>query len=183
MKIEEAMVGRRSIRRYRPDPVPDAVVQELLDLVRHAPSSLNGQPWEFVVVQDQTLLAELGAVKDRYCPPTKRDFKATMFDSAPLAVVVCVRRESSHERGVENGVLATAYLMLAAHSRGLGSVYLSAYYAGEPGLSQEIRSLLGIPDDVDPITIIPLGYPDERPPSKPLKSLTIFRNTYGKESV
>jgi nitroreductase/threonine dehydratase len=183
LKLENAILGRRSVRRYKPDPVAEEVVREILELARHAPSSMNGQPWEFVVVEDRAVLVELGAIKDRYCPPAKREFKATMFASAPLALVVCVDRSSSHDRVVENGVLASAYLMLAAHARGLGSVYLSAQRADEPRLAQAIRELLGIPDHVDPVTLVPLGYPDEAPQPKSMKSLKVFRGAYGEESV
>jgi nitroreductase len=61
--------------------------------------------------------------------------------------------------------------MLGACSRGLGSVYLSAYRIGEPRVSQEVRQVLNIPQNIDPITIIPLGYPDEIPEPKTVSSL------------
>ena len=83
-----------------------------------------------------------------------------------MIIVVCVDKEKSYEREIENGVLATANLMLGAYSKGLGSVYLSAHRTGQPGISQEVKQVLNIPQNVDPITIIPLGYPDEIPEPK-----------------
>jgi nitroreductase len=72
---------------------------------------------------------------------------------------------------VENAVLAAAIIMLGASSMGLGSVYMSAYRANEPVISEEIRKILKIPPHMDPITIIPLGYPDEIPGPKDIKPL------------
>jgi len=72
---------------------------------------------------------------------------------------------------------------LGAYSRGLGSVYLSAYRNGEPGISDEIRQALGIPQHINPITIVPLGYPDEIPESKmvrPLKDIISYE-TFSRE--
>jgi nitroreductase len=180
MDLKETILGRRSIRRFRSEPIPEALVREILELARHAPSSMNGQPWEFIIVDDHATLTELGAIKDYYCPPAKREFKAEMFTSAPLAIVVCVDTQKSYERDIENGVLATANLMLAAHSLGLGSVYLSAQTAREPRLAQSIRELLRIPEGIAPITIIPLGYPDETPPHKDLQPIRVINGAYNK---
>lgn len=180
MNIDTALTARRSIRRFQPSPVPEAVVRELLDLARHAPSSMNGQPWEFLVVDDRATLDALAAIKDSFCPPAKRAFKAEMLLTAPLAIIVCVDLEKSNDRHLENGLMATAYLMLAAHSRGLGTVYLSAQTPAEPRLLQEIRELLSIPEGILPVTIIPLGYPDEWPSSKVLQPLKIIRGAYEK---
>lgn len=171
MELDEAIRGRRSIRRYQAKDIPDGVIRELLDLARFAPSSMNGQPWTFIVVRDDTTKHRLADIKDRYCPPIKQAFKAYMLRQAPAVIVVCVDRQRSFEREIENGVLATANIMLAAHGRGLGSVYMSAYKADEPRISDEIREVLGIPEHVDPITLLPLGYPDEIPEPKDLVSL------------
>jgi nitroreductase len=88
-----------------------------------------------------------------------------------VIIVVCVDKKKSHNREIENGILATANIMLGAQSRGLGSVFLSAYRAQEPRTSEEIKRLLAIPESIDPITIIPLGYPDEIPEAKDLRPL------------
>jgi nitroreductase len=73
--------------------------------------------------------------------------------------------------------------MLGAYRRGLGSVYMSAYRRDDPSISEEIRQILGIPQNVDPITIVPLGYPDETPKPKTVRLLdeVVFYETFGKE--
>jgi nitroreductase len=171
MKLDETVKGRRSIRKYQERDIPDPVIKELLDLARYAPSSMNGQPWYFIVVRDEGTKHRLADIKDTYCPVEKQMFKADMLRNAPVVLVICVDHQRSYDRGIENGVLATANILLAAYSRGLGSVYMSAYKSDEPEVSDEIRQTLGIPQEVDPITIVPLGYPDETPGPKTLGSL------------
>lgn len=181
MLFDEVITGRRSARRFRSDDVSDELVDGLLRLAVNAPSSMNGQPWEFVVVRDRSKLAELAAIKDRYCPPSKKNFPATMFETAPLAIVICVDESSSNERGLENAIFATSYLMLAAYERGLSTVYLSAQYRKDPGLCQDIRQLFRIPDHISPVSILPLGYPDETPPEKIVRPPRVIREEYNVE--
>ena len=171
MDFDEVVKTRRSIRKFRREGIPESTVVELIDLARHAPSSMNGQPWHFVVVRSEGSKARLAEIKNRYCPPAKRSYPADFLRHAPLIVVVCVDQNRSNGREVENGVLATAILLLAAHRRGLGAVYLSAYAAEEPGLSDEIRRLLDIPAGITPVTMIPLGQPDEAPAATELGPL------------
>ena len=172
--VDRIIRSRRSIRRYQPDDVPDALVRELLDLARHAPSSMDGQPWRFVLVRHAHTKRELARIKNAYCPPDKKAFAADFLGTAPVIVVVCVDSGRSYDREIENGVLATAFLLLAAWSRGLGSVYLSAYRDDEPRLAAEIRHLLQLPEGCRPVTIVPLGLPAETPPPKALRTLDVM---------
>ena len=171
MELDEAIRGRRSIRKFGTRGIDDAVVEELIDLARHAPSSLNGQPWVFTVVRESGTKRRLAEIKNLYCPVEKRAYSADFLEQAPAIVVVAVDRRASHDRDVENGVLAAAHIMLAAHARGLGSVYMSAYRQDEPAVAAAIRSALDMPDHVAPISILPLGYPAETPEPKPLRPL------------
>jgi len=183
MELDKTIKGRRSIRRYRDADIPDSVIEELLDLARYAPSSMNGQPWYFIIVRNERTKKQLVQIKNKHCPAEKRMYKADFLQNAPVVVVVCVDRERSFNRGVENAVLAAANIMLGAYRRGLGSVYMSAYRGDDPSISEEIRQILGIPQDVDPITIIPLGYPDETPKPKTVRLLdeVVFYETFGKK--
>lgn len=171
MDFEAIVRGRRSIRKFRSDSLPESDVAELVDLARHAPTSMNGQPWHFVLVRSEAKKARLAEIKNRYCPPEKKNYSADFLRHAAWIVVVCVDRARSHERAVENAVLATSILLLGAHQRGWGSVFMTAYSPGERGLADEIRGLLGIPDGIDPVTLLPLGLPNETPADKSLVPL------------
>jgi len=172
MDIRQIIKKRRSIRRYKKRGIPDRLLEELLDLARCAPSSMNGQPWHFFVIRDQRTKKELVRIKNKYCPPEKRKYEADFLLWAPVVVVVCVERKRGYDRGVETAVLATGTLMLAAADKGLGSVYMSAYKTGEPGVSKEIRQIVGIPKKFDPVTLVPLGYAQKPPKTKRLRALS-----------
>lgn len=182
MELETALRSRRSIRKYLSAHVPDDLIKDLLDLSRHAPSSMNGQPCSFIVVRDQVIRNRLADIKDGYCPPEKKHYPAGMLRSAPVVIIVCVDRLTAHERVIENAVLAAAQFMLAAHDKGLGTVFMTAYRDNEPEVTEEIRKLLTIPTSIDPVIILPLGYPDELPVEKPLKPLEtlIFYEQFGR---
>jgi nitroreductase len=171
MEINKTIEGRRSIRKYQDRDIPDSVIEELLELATYAPSSMNGQPWHFIVIRAEKTKKRLVEIKNKYCPVEKQVYKADFLQKASVIIVVCVDQQNSYDREVENGVLATANLILGAYSRGLGSVYLSAYRNGEPGISDDIRQALGIPQHINPITIVPLGYPDEIPEPKMIRPL------------
>jgi nitroreductase len=182
MDVDQTIRGRRSIRRYQDRGIEDPVIEEILDLARHAPSSMNGQPWHFVVVRDEEAKRRLAAIKNRHCPLEKQAYRADFIEQAPLIVVVCVDKRESYDREIENGLLAASHILLAAQEKGLGSVYMSAHKAGEPAVAEDIRQALGIPGHVAPISLVPLGYPDERPEPKAMKPLKemISRDVFGR---
>lgn len=171
MGIGETIRNRRSIRRYRRQDIPDSEIEELLDLARHAPSSMNGQPWHFIVVRDEGAKRKLVEIKNKYCPFEKQAYRADFLQHAPVIVIICVDRRTSYDREIENGLLAAATVLLGAQGKGLGSVYMSAQKADEPAVAEEIRRTFRIPSHVAPICFLPLGYPDERPEPKDMKPL------------
>lgn len=171
MELDKGIKGRRAVRKYKEKDIPDSVIEELLDLARYAPSSMNGQPWHFIVVKNDETKKQLVEIKNKYCPPEKSAYKADFLHCAPVIVVVCVDKQKSYGREAENGILAAANIILGAHSMGLGSVYMTAYSTYEPMISKEIKQILGIPENFNPIAIIPLGYPDEIPQPKELQPL------------
>jgi nitroreductase len=171
MRIDDTIKGRRSIRKYTNRQAENSVIEELLDLARHAPSSMNGQPWNFIVVRKNETKRKLVEIKNKYCPVEKQEYRADFLLNASAIIVVCVDTTQSYGREIENGILAAANILLAAHDRGLGCVYMSAYKKDEPAVSASIRQVLGIPEGMEPISILPLGYPDETPEPKNIKSL------------
>jgi nitroreductase len=185
MDMDKTIRGRRSVRKYRKEDVAGPLIDEILDLARHAPSSMNGQPWHFIVIRDEATKRRLVEIKNRHCPIEKQAYRADFLLHAPVIIVVCVDQGDSYDRGIENGLLAAANILLAAHARGLGSVYMSAQKADEPAVAEEIRRALGIPGHMDPISLLPLGRPDEQPgpkDMKPLKDIVSYE-AFGKKQV
>ena len=153
MEPLEAILTRRSVRTYTPQVVPDALVHELLAAAMQAPSAGNQQPWQFVIVTEREQLNALASVL-RYGQSLK---------TAPLGVVVCgdlaLERYSGH--WVQDCSAATQNLLLAAHTLGLGAVWLGVYPVEEKVAN--VKQLLGLPERVVPLSIVSLGYPVSRP--------------------
>jgi len=156
VELFEAIKGRRSIRRFQEKDVPYELVMKLIDAARWAPSAGNVQPWEFIIVRDQGLKTALA-----------RAALGQMFIAqAPVVVVVCadeIRSGSVYgPRGatlycIQDTAAATQNLLLAAHALGLGACWVGAFNEGE------VRRVLGIPQGVRPVAIVPIGYPAESP--------------------
>lgn len=162
---------RRSIRRFSPEPVTDAQVERLVDALRHAPSSMDGQPWEVIVLRDAEAKGRLADFKERWCPPEKASYRPGWLRDAPAVLVVCVREAESHDRWVENGAIAATHLLLAATAQGLGATFLTAFHPDEPREQAEARALLGLPPSLLPVCIVPVGHPAEEPAPRRLRSV------------
>ncbi len=146
---------RRSIRKYKVGHVVDfAAINFLLDAAMCAPTARNRQPWHFVVITRRALLEELAQAH----PYGK------MLSDAELAVLVCgdTGLDEIESYLVQACSAATQNLLLAAHSIGLGAVWLGVHPRKER--TDEIRRLLGIPLDIIPVSLISIGYPDEEKP-------------------
>jgi nitroreductase len=150
----DAILSRRSIRRYTPQPVPAGVMEELLRAAMSAPSAGNEQPWHFVVIQDRRMLDEF----PRFHP------YAEMLKEASVAILVCgdLRLETYRDHWVQDCSAATQNLLLAAHAKGLGAVWVGIHPTEDR--VGRTRKLLGLPSHVVPLCLVPLGYPAERIP-------------------
>jgi len=169
MDALEAILSRRSIRRYTNQPVPDAIVDELLAAAMSAPSAGNEQPWHFVVIKDRKILDAI----PKYHPYSQ------MLTAAPMAILVCGDPSLEKHEGfwVQDCSAATENLLLAAHAKGLGGVWLGVYPRKER--VDGIRSLLKIPEHIIPFALVSLGYPEERkPPSNRYDATRVHRNTW-----
>ena len=140
--------SRRSIRKFTSEPVTDDDVQRLLEAAMAAPSASNSRPWEFVVVRNLKLRAALAQVHPY----------SGMAADAPVVFVVC-GNEADSAHWVVDCAAATENLLLEAVSLGLGGVWVGIY----PTASHEakVRELLGIPDGVRPLNLVPIGHPAE----------------------
>lgn len=147
MDVLEAIRTRRSIRIYKPDPVPEEVLQKILEAGRWAPSASNAQPWKFIVFSDPEVRQMVG-----------RLFLYGWFlAEAPLGIAIVVDPRGS-SCPVQDGTLAVYAMMMAAHSLGLGTCWIN------PSANEDrVKEVLGIPRDKKIICAISLGYPAEAP--------------------
>lgn len=151
MELSDAIHSRRSVRAFREDPVPEAVLRDLVELANWAPSAGNLQSRDFVVVRDGPTRAALARAA------LDQDFIA----QAPAVVVVCgnARRVAHYGRRgrdlymIQDAAAATQNLLLAAHARGLGGVWVGAFD------EVEVRRILHLPEAVRPLALVPLGAP------------------------
>jgi nitroreductase len=149
----DAILTRRSIRTYTDQAVSDESITELLRAAMAAPSAGNQQPWQFVVIRERRTLDRLALVHPY----------AAMAPKAQLAIAVCgdVRLEKHKGYWVQDCAAATENLLIAAHAAGLGAVWLGVYPLEERVSS--IQALLGLPDEIIPLAVVPVGYPAEHP--------------------
>jgi nitroreductase len=158
VELMESIKGRRSIRKYKPDPVPDDTLRKVLEGVRWAPSWANTQCWEVVVVKDPKVKSEIL----RAVPETNRAHSA--MNEAPIILVLCGKRAVSGYSGGKPATVRGDWLMfdtglamqnlcLAAHALGLGTVIVGMFD------HKKAEEVLGVPDNVEVVAMTPLGYP------------------------
>lgn len=187
MDIWEVFKNRRSVRRFKPDPVPEADLRRILDAARMAPTSGNQQPWKFLVVRDSAKIAALKSAcieralgqVDPNKPLSEEEKKQreirvrNAFDSylsAPVCIVVLTDNQSTWpDYNHWDGPMAAGYLMLAARALGYGTVFIT------DSVPEEItRKILNIPDRYTRVCFTPLGVPVEWPVSPKKKPLEDF---------
>lgn len=153
MDVLDAIFTRRSVRSYTDQPVDQKTIELLLKAAMQAPSARNTQPWQFVVITDRNLLAEIPKVHPY----------AKMIPGAALGILICADEtlQPNQFRWCQDLGAATQNLLLAAHGLGLGAVWLGVY--GAEDRSQGIRNLLKLPQHIHPYSLISIGACDEKP--------------------
>jgi nitroreductase len=152
--------NRKSVRNYTGESVTPDQLEILLKAAMAAPSAVNCQPWEFVIVTDRKTLDRLGDV----LPYAKMIYKAG------AAIIVCGIPAKAHKNFVEYAIidstLASQNILLAAEAIGLGAIWTAAY--PYPDRMKSVRSILNIPSDVIPLNVIPIGHPtgEDKPKEK-----------------
>ncbi len=171
----ELLRTRRSIRRYRPEPVPDELLGQILEAGRLAPSAGNRQPWHFVVVRDPAILKEVAQHAAYYF------LRWAHVAEAPLLIILCGEAKSRHYRRFlhEDVALSGGQMMLQARSLGLGTCWLG-------GVDRKaIGDILKLPEDVRVIGLLTVGFPAEDPPPTPRKPLEeiVHYDVYGRRAT
>jgi len=180
MKYEnflELVKARRSIHKFRPDPVADEDVDKIIEAARWAPSGFNSQPWEFVVVQDPKTRGVVLNQLLEHMPP----MSIKGMPTAPVFIFVFgdarvrpfgpppVKENDLNWQFVFTVSLACAFdhMHLAATSLGLGAMWVTATRI--PAAAKAVKSTLGVPDHLELFQMLAIGYPDVTPPPKKMR--------------
>ena len=197
--LHDFLRSRRSIRRFRPDPVPAAVIRRILETAIYAPSAHNDQPWRFAVVTDLSVKARLA---EAMAADFRRDLEKEglpeadiaarlersrrRIQEAPVVVILCMdatgmnnysdpkRQQAEMTMAVQSTALAGLQLLLAVHAEGLGGVWT----CGPLFTPETVRAALDLPATWQPQAMLFIGYPAESPSipeRKPLEQVALFR--------
>jgi nitroreductase len=168
MEFSELVRTRYSVRAYKPDPVQDDQLQQILDAARLAPTAANRQPFRILVIHTEGRQEEL-----------RRIYRRSWFVEAPIILCACgvpaenwVRMDGKNYNDVDV-TIAMDHLILAAANLGLGTCWVAAF---DPDAAREV---LNLPAGVEPVAFTPLGYPADSPSEKkrkPLDELVRYEN-------
>jgi nitroreductase len=182
MDLMEAIKGRRSVRKYKSDPVPEEALRMVMEAVRWAPSWANTQCWEVIVVKDAKLKSELAGTL-----PGGNPARGSIIET-PIVLVLCGKKGVS---GCYKGQVATVKgdwlmfdtgiamqnLCLAAHALGLGTVIVGMFD------HKRAERILGLPQDMELVAMTPLGYPvavGSLPKRKEISEFVFYEKYQGK---
>lgn len=166
MEYSELIKKRYSVRGYTSDPIEDEKLNAILEAARIAPTAANRQPFQIIVLHTEGRQEELRRMYDR-----------DWFVAAPLILIVCGEQSKAwvrHDKanyGVVDAAIVMDHMILEATNQGLGTCWIGAFDA------RVSREILGLPEDVDPIVMTPLGYPNAEPREtdrKPLSELVRY---------
>jgi nitroreductase len=167
MDAFEAIMSRRSVRKYTDQKVSYEIVEELLKAAMNAPSANNTQPWHFVVIDERQLLDRI---------PEFHPYSSMLY-FAPLAIAVCGDSRISSSYWVQDCSAATENILLAAHAGGLGAVWLGIY--PEEQRVQALQKLLNLPEHIVPLSLVSLGYPAAgKPPENRFSPFKVHHNRW-----
>lgn len=173
MNIYDVIEARRSIRKYKPDPVGEEKITRVLNAARLAPSWKNFQCWRFIVISSENGKAGLLTAFDDTNPGKKA------ITAAPVMIVLCADPKASGKMGDKDYYLVDAgitmeHLMLAARAEGLGTCWMGEFN------ENAVKSFLEIPLQWRVVGLTPLGYPDQDPRPRPRKTMEeiIFREKW-----
>ena len=160
MDVYQCLRSRRTVREYKSDPIPQELVRKIVQAGRWAPSSSNTQKWHFIVIQDRDTLAALGKIATH----------GPFIGQAPLAIAVVM--DDAPRPQLDAG-RALQQMELMAWSEGVGMCFVGVR---EEDQQQAIKKLLGIPETMELITLLPFGYRAEGPkglgtPRKPMEDI------------
>lgn len=162
MKFDDLITKRFSVRSYNNQKVSRKIILEILEAARMAPSAVNFQPWHFIVITEPERLAEL-----------QKSYPREWFKEAPVCILVCADHQLSWKRKSDgkdfadvDAAIVVDHLILKATEIGLGTCWVCNFNA------EMVRNQFHLPDHIEPIAIIPLGYTTAKAPEKSRKLLS-----------
>lgn len=173
MEVLEAIKGRRSVRSFLDRPVDREILEQLVEAAIWAPSGGNAQTWRFVVITDPERIRRIKTVSPG------------LLGDPPAVIAVCQDLDEARAKGGELGAsflaqvdaaMATQNLLLAAHDAGLGTCVVASFHRGAVG------RLLGLPDGVEPLLLVSVGWPARFPPPPRRREGVVFFEVYGESS-
>lgn len=150
--------ARRSVRNYRPELLPQELIEQVLEAARWAPSGMNMQPWEFIVVTDEELRRQVGRHAVFYGMRSQQ-----VHEGAVLIVVCGHQRRGPFVR--DDCIFAGANLLLAATDLGLSTCWVGGFR------EDPIKQILNIPDGISIVGLVTLGYAEDEPTTPPKRDL------------
>jgi nitroreductase len=156
--VEQVMLRQRAVREFSDAPVDDAMLERCIRAATFAPSGGNTQPWKFIVIRDRETKRRLGVIFDEL---GQQIYGAnapvrTPWEDVPVLIACCT--EAGRATGGASIFPVVQNLLLAIHASGLGSVLTTRWKARE----KEVAPLLGLPDNIEPHAILPIGWPARR---------------------
>ena len=169
MDALEAIKSRRSVRKYKEEPVAEEQVKQIMEAGRWAATKGNKQPWKFILLNDAHIRSDLANTLST----------GKFLSDAPMGIAVVVKPDDPIH-AVQDGAAATQNMLLAAHALGLGACWISVY---DMSWEEEAKRVLGIPEEERLLSVISVGHPAESPQKekKALDEVT-FINRYGLRS-
>lgn len=163
----ENLLDRRSIRKYKSDPLPEPLVTQLLTAAMYAPSARDQRPWHFIAVDDRAVLSEI----------IRNHPYAAFLAQAPMVVVVCGDSDISGDYWPVDCAAATQNLLLAAHELGLGSCWCGVY--PRPERREALDRIFRLPKSIHSFSLVVLGYPaEQRPRPERFDRSRVHRNAW-----
>jgi nitroreductase len=199
ISLFEALSTQRAIRSFRHEPVPRELITKAIEYATKAPSGGNSQPWAFIVVDDRETIRKLGDIaRAQFAamyenamrnvqpgdPPPLPRLKLMVedFDNIPAIVYPCLVKPARNPSGA--GMQSSLYpavqnLLLAARGLGIGAAFTTMTLSN----LDEVRALLNLPENVEPLVMVPMGFPDKehygKTTRRPWQEVTHFNGWEG----
>lgn len=164
MELFEAIMNRRSIRKFKDEVPEDELIEKIIESGIWAPSAGDLQSWDAVIVKDDQIKVQIAVAA----------YVQEFVAKAPVLIVMCANMANAGarygERGrelycIQDASCAALNMMLRAYDLGLGSAWVGAFK------EEDVANELGLPAHIRPVALIPIGYPDEEPETPPRRSI------------